>query len=284
MRACLGPLPPRRPAVPLPAGAVDTHCHVIGPESRYPFAEGRTYTPPDSTVEDYRRLRETLGIARSVIVQPGAHGFDNQVTLDAVAALGDSARGVVVVPADISDSALQRMHEGGIRGLRLSSLLRGDAGLDGLPRMAERIAPMGWHILIHLKDAAELVDLAPLVRASAVPVVVDHMARSTGAAGPDSPAFRTLIDLMTMYDHVWTKICSWYRLSDREDHADMQVLADQVLAARPDRVLWGTNWPHPLLFDPPMPDDADLAEQFMGWVGPHAQAVLVENPVRLYGF
>lgn len=284
MRDCLAPLPPRSPETVLPEGAVDTHCHIIGPVTRYPLAEGRTYTPQDAPVSSYLKLRRTLGIDRSVIVQPGAHGFDNRVTVDAVTKIGETARGIVVVPPETPLETLSEMNDNGIRGLRLSTLLRGGSSMEGLPDLARKIEPLGWHILFHLKEANELVDLAPLLRDCPVPVVLDHMARTRGSDGVDSAHFRALINLLETTDHCWTKICSWYRLSNTADHSDVAKLAQKVIAARPDRVLWGSNWPHPLLFEPPMPDDAELVDEFASWAGPELSRILVDNPVQLYGF
>lgn len=288
MRPCLAPDPhPHPPRLRAPAGTCDTHCHVIGPQRRYPFSEPRSYTPPDAPVETYRAVRETLGIDRSVIVQPGAHGFDNTITTDAIAVLGDSARGIAVVPPEITEAELAVLHDKGIRGLRLSTLLSGGVGTDNIARMVEKVAPLGWHILLHLKSADELPALMPMIRHLPVDVVLDHMARVTGVEGVDSPPFRALLELLTKTDSCWTKVCSWYRLSGAAaPFDDMRRMAEAVLAARPDRVLWGTNWPHPLLFDGPMPNDGDLMDQFMDWAGTDAvrQAVLVDNPARLYGF
>ena len=285
MRECLPPVPPRTPSAPLPAGATDTHCHVIGPETLYPFSSERTYTPKDAPVDSYRHLRSVLGIDRSVVVQPGAHGFDNRVTLDAIRSLGAAtARGIAVVPRSVTDKALADLDDGGIRGIRLSTLLRGEDGIGGLPELAERVAPLGWHILIHLKESSELIDLAPMLRTSPAPIVIDHMARTHASEGVGSVQFQTLLDLLADTDHCWTKICSWYRLSDDPSYAAMESLAKAVIATRPDRILWGTNWPHPLLFDPPVPDDAYLVDQFMGWAGDLAEQILVANPERLYGF
>lgn len=288
MRPCLAPDPhPHPPRLRAPAGTCDTHCHVIGPQRRYPFSEPRSYTPPDAPVETYSAVRETLGIDRSVIVQPGAHGFDNTVTTDAIAVLGDSARGIAVVPPEITEAELVVLHDKGIRGLRLSTLLSGGVGTDNIARMAEKVAPLGWHILLHLKSADELPALMPMIRHLPVDVVLDHMARVTGVEGVDSPPFRALLELLTKTESCWTKVCSWYRLSGAAaPFDDMRRMAEAVLAARPDRVLWGTNWPHPLLFDGPMPNDGDLMDQFMDWAGTDAvrQAVLVDNPARLYGF
>lgn len=288
MRPCLGPDPnPRSPAIATPAGACDTHCHIIGPASRFPFAEQRSYTPPDAPIEDYIRLRDVLGIERSVIVQPGAHGVDNRVTLEAVTRLGREARGIAVVKPDIASDELAEMDAAGIRGIRLSTLLSGGLGTDKLAETADKLAPLGWHILLHLRDSSELPDLAPIIRNLPVNVVIDHMGRVTGSEGPNSAAFRCLLELLSTTDHCWTKISSWYRLSDQGwPFDDMRILADAVIEERLERIMWGTNWPHPLLFEPPMPNDGDLMEQMLLWArtAERRQAILVDNPARLYGF
>ncbi len=288
MRDCLGPDPdPRRPTLPIPENTCDTHCHVIGPVARFPFTEPRSYTPPESPFESYMALRRTLGIRRSVIVQPGAHGTDNAVTVDAVERLGGEGRGIVVVKPDVTRDEIAALNERGIRGVRLSTVLAGGLGTDHIATMADRIAPFGWQIVLHLKAADELVALAPVIRALPVDVVIDHMARVTGDEGSASKPFATLLELLAGTDHCWTKICSWYRLSGGgAPYADMRAMAEAVMAARLDRVLWGTNWPHPLLFEPPMPNDGDLMQQFLEWAGSEErrQAVLVDNPARLYGF
>ena len=284
MRSCLAPLAPTKPSSQIPRGLVDTHCHIVGPEGMFPFAEGRSYTPPDAPLEDYLALRNALSIERSVIVQPGAHGFDNRVTLDALAHLGGAALGIAVVPIDISDAALVDLHAGGIRGVRLSSMLRGEAGLDGFDTFARRVAPLGWQIVLHLHEADELLDLEAAIRGAPVPVVVDHMARATGERGVGSPAFQCLLRLLRDCSYCWTKVCSWYRLSSRPDWSDMAPLARAVLETAADRVLWGSNWPHVLMFDPPVPNDAALLDWFLDVAGPDARRVLVDNPVRLYDF
>lgn len=288
MRVGLAPDPnPRIPDFSLPDGVCDTHCHIMGPFDRFPLAENRSYTPPETPLEAYVKLRTVLGIRRSVIVQPGPHGFDNRVTLDAVKRLGADARGIAVVEPDVTHDELAAMNKAGIRGVRLSTMLASGVSTDALGRMAKKVAPFGWHVLLHLKNADELVALAPIVRALPVPVVLDHMARVTGAEGPQSPAFQALLDLLANSDNCWTKICSWYRLSSQPPpYDDMKVLAQAVMQARHDRIIWGTNWPHPILFEPPVPNDGDLMQQMFDWAGSDAlrRAVFVDNPARLYGF
>jgi 2-pyrone-4,6-dicarboxylate lactonase len=288
MATCLPPDPmPAPPLFPVPAGSCDTHCHIMGPASRFPYAEKRSYTPPDAPLENYLAMRRALGLSRSVIVQPGPHGFDNRVTLDAIRRIGPSARGIAVVEPSISYRELERLHELGIRGIRLSTMLHGSAGLDDLTEMATRVVPFDWHILLHLKSARELIELALPIRALPVPVVIDHLGRVTGREGLASIAFRTLIELITDTDHCWTKICSWYRLSNQgAPYPDMERLARTAMEARPDRVLWGSNWPHPMIAEPPMPNDGDLFNQFLAWAETEElrKTILVDNPAALYGF
>jgi predicted TIM-barrel fold metal-dependent hydrolase len=288
MATCLPPdACPAPPLFPVPAGSCDTHCHIFGPVSRFPYAEERAYTPPEASLESYLALRDTLKLSRSVIVQPAPHGFDNAVTLDAIRRIGPEARGIAVIEPSIRYSELERLHEQGIRGIRLSTLLHGNAAFDDLTWMATRIVPFDWHILLHLKSAKELTELALPIRALPVPVVLDHLGRVTGKEGPDSVAFRTLIELLTDTDHCWTKISSWYRLSSQgAPYPDMERLARTVMDVRPDRVLWGSNWPHPIISASPMPNDGDLFNQFLSWAetDERRKTILVDNPAALYGF
>jgi predicted TIM-barrel fold metal-dependent hydrolase len=288
MSTCLPPDPvPAPPLFDVPAGSCDTHCHIMGPAARFPYAEHRSYTPADAPLENYLAMRRVLKLSRSVFVQPGPHGFDNAVTLDAIRRVGEGARGIAVVQPSIGYRELERLHEGGIRGIRLSTMLHGSAGLDDLTEMATRVFPFDWHVVVHLKSARELIDLAMPIRALPVPVVIDHLGRITGSSSLHSAAFRTLIELLTDTDHTWTKISSWYRLSSEgPPYRDMERFARAAMEARPDRILWGSNWPHPMLTEPPMPNDGDLFNQFLAWAetDQRRKAILVDNPAALYGF
>jgi 2-pyrone-4,6-dicarboxylate lactonase len=283
MRPCLAPdSNPHPPRITAPAGTCDTHCHVIGPQSRYPFSEPRSYTPPDSPVEAYRRLRETLGIARSVIVQPGAHGFDNTVTTDAIAALGDSARGIAVVPPDISEEDLAELDAKGIRGLRLSTLLTGGVGTDNIVRMAEKIAPLGWHLVVHF-EADRLETLAPVLKRIPLTMVIDHMGRVDASRGLDQAAFRLLQDLMED-ERFWVKVSGCERISRAgPPFHDAVPFARGLVERFPDRTLWGTDFPHPNIkrF---MPNDGELVD-LLPLIAPTPalmQSLLVDNPTKLY--
>ena len=254
---------------------------------QFPYAPGRGYTPPDCPVDSYLRLLDTLGHDRGVIVHGSAHGADNRVTLHGIAAAPDRLRGVAVI--DPADDALDldAMHAGGIRGVRLSTMLKGAVGSEHLEHMAARILPLGWHIVLHVGDAHEIADLENRIRALPVGVVIDHLGRVRGGEGVAHPGFRALLRLLRDTDHCWAKLSSWYRLSDAgAPYADMTPIARALIGARADRVIWGSNWPHPILWDYPMPNDGDLLDQAMGWAGDAAtvRTIFVDNPARLYDF
>jgi predicted TIM-barrel fold metal-dependent hydrolase len=221
---------------------------------------------------------------RGVIVHSSSHGTDNRVTLDAIAFLGKRCRGIALVAPSISERELERLADGGMRGIRLSTMLKGDLGIEHLGHMAQRLRPLGWHIDLHFDHADELIGLADGLKRLPVDCVVDHLGRVRGAMGVGCAAFQTLLRLLRENDHIWVKICSWYRLSDQgPPYHDMRPFVDALLAARPDRLVWGSNWPHPLLPGAP-PDDIDLLNQFQAWAGTARQMILVDNPAKLFGF
>lgn len=286
---CQGPDPdPRKPVHALPAGATDCHCHVFEDPAKYPLASNRSYTPPLCPLEDYLRLCETLGISRTVQVNASAYGHDNRVTLDAIARLGQHrARGVAGLAPEATEQEIERLHAGGMRGVRLSTMVRGYGGPELLEILARKIRPFGWHVQLHVERSAELAALEPQLLRHPTPLVFDHLGRVRGAEGVGCPGFRTLLRLLTERDDCWVKISSWYRLSDSgpPDYADMKPLAQALVAARPDRCLWGSNWPHPV-WSGPMPNDGELVDLFCEWVPDEElrAQILVANPARLYGF
>jgi 2-pyrone-4,6-dicarboxylate lactonase len=268
----------------MPAGACDCHAHVIGPPEKFPYVPERSYTPPTATLAAYQSLHRVLGIDRAVIVQPSVHGTDNRVTLEAIAAYGPKARGVAVVDESVDDRALARLNDGGIRGVRLNVLFGGGVGLHALEPLTGRIADMGWHVQL-LLDARDLVELAPRLRKLRVPVVVDHMGHMNVAHGIDHPGFRMLVDLVR--DGVcWIKLSGNYRISaEGPPYRDAIPFARALIEAGPQRMVWGTDWPHPALNDY-MPNDGDLLDALDDYA-PEAdlkRAILVDNPARLYGF
>ena len=286
---CQGPDPrPRKPKFSIPAGATDCHCHLFEEPGKYPLAANRSYTPPLCPLSDYLKLMETLGLARTVQVNASAYGHDNSVTLDAIAALGQSrARGVAGLHPDATGREIKRLHAGGMRGVRLSTSVKGYGGPELLEIMGRKIQPFGWHVQLHVDDGRELAGLEqPLLR-HPTPLVFDHLGRVRGADGVGSPGFQVLLRVLKRRDDCWVKISSWYRLSNSgpPDYADMKPLAAALVAARPDRVVWGSNWPHPI-WSGHMPNDGDLLDLFCEWVPDEdlRMQILVTNPARLYGF
>ena len=282
---CLGPDPaPRPPRFTVPAGACDCHAHVIAPPEVYPFVPERSYTPPPAPLSAYQALHRVLGIERAVIVQPSVHGTDNRVTLEAIAGYGPSARGVAVVPAEVSDETLTELHDGGIRGLRLNVLFGGGVGLHALEPLAERIAPMGWHLQL-LLDASSFDELLPRLRRLKVPVVVDHMGFMPADKGLEHPGFQALLAAVRE-GIAWIKLSGNYRIStEGPPYRDAIPFARALIEAGPSRMLWGSDWPHPALTEL-MPNDGDLLDALDDYAPEPdmKRAILVDNPARLYGF
>jgi predicted TIM-barrel fold metal-dependent hydrolase len=235
------------PLADMPAGAIDVHNHIVGPQSKYPMYEKRTYTPPEASVAQLRALRTQLGVARNVIVQPSFYGFDNSCLVDALKELGNSARGVAVVPLDVSDVELKRLAAAGVTGVRLNLATFGitdpKAAADAINSFAPRFVALGWHIQVN--TSLPVVDgLAPLIGDVKVPVVLDHIANAEAEKGVNQKGFGALVELVKARN-VYVKLSAPYNLSKRDDWADVTPLAKALIAAGPDRMLWGTNWPHP---------------------------------------
>lgn len=279
-----------RPRVQLPDNATDCHCHVYQDEARYPLIAQRSYTPATATLEQYQEMCDQVGIHRTVQVSASVYGTDNSLTLDVIAALGlHRARGVAGLSADVSADELRRLHEGGMRGVRLSTHVKGYGGTDGLDAMAERIRPYGWHVQVHVANIEELVALENTLMHAPVPLVFDHMGAVTGNQGVDNPGFQTLLRILRQRDDCWTKISSWYRRSSEgtPNYEDMGPIVQALVATRPDRLVFGTNWPHPALFAPTVvPDDGHLINRFCDWIPDPItrERIWVDNPATLYGF
>lgn len=286
MHACPGPdRHPRTPGFRMPPGACDTHVHVFGPAARFPYSPQRSYTPEDCTFEDLAALHRTLGIDRAVIVHGGAHGTDNSATLDALDRDPQRLRGVAVIPSGLPEAEIADMHRRGMRGCRMSTVVSGGASFDHLERLSAETFDLGWHLVLHFNRASELVDVAARLERIRSPFVLDHMARIGGAEGVESLPFKVLMSLLDT-DRCYVKLASLYRLSALPyPHPDMLPMIERVVEARPDRVIWGSNWPHPIC-PVPMPNDGDLVDLIPLWL-PDAQAqhlALVETPAALYGF
>jgi len=288
---------PSQPRFQLPPGAVDAHCHVFGPGAEFPFAPERKYTPCDASKAQLFALRDHLGFARNVIVQATCHGADNRAMADACAHSGGRARGVATVKRSISDRELQELHAAGVRGVRFNFVKRlvDFTPKDELLDIARRIKPLGWHVVIYFEavELAGLWDLAAAVHDDAgVTAVVDHMGRPDVTKPVDGPEFALFLRFMHEHANVWSKVSCPERLSvagPRALHGEQAAYRDVVPFARAvieqfaERVLWGTDWPHPNLKDH-MPDDGLLVD-FIPHIATTAalqHQLLVANPMRLY--
>ncbi|WP_439574747.1 amidohydrolase family protein [Phreatobacter sp.] len=284
--ACASPdRNPRRPRFAMPPGACDTHVHVFGPAAIHPFSPARSYTPEDCTPEDLDDLHVVLGIDRAVIVHGGAHGTDNSATLAALDRRPDRLRGVAVIPSGLPQATIEDMHRRGMRGCRMSTVVSGGASFDHLARLADETRDFGWHLVLHFHRARELLDVEPALKACGSSFVLDHLARITAAEGVDSAPFAAVLRLLDS-DRCWVKLASLYRLSSEAyPHEDMLPLIHRVVEHRPDRILWGSNWPHPIC-PVAMPNDGDLVDLVPLWIPDEAnrRLALVDNPAMLYGF
>ena len=278
-------LTPSTPAYRPPPGAVDAHCHVFGPMAEFPFSPKSKYLPQDAGPDLLFALRDRLGFARNVIVQASCHFTDNAATLNAIAKSNGMARGVAVVDPTIDDAALEALHDGGIRGVRFNFLKRlvDDAPKDKFLDVARRVARLGWHVVVYF-EADTLAELRPFLAAIPVPIVIDHLGRPDIAQGPngaDITAFRALLDSR---GDIWTKVTCPDRLSPQgEPYDDFVAVVRPLVADYSDRVLWGTDWPHPNM-EHRIPDDGGLVD-VIPRIAPSAalqQKLLVDNPMRLY--
>jgi 2-pyrone-4,6-dicarboxylate lactonase len=282
---CRGPDPnPQPPREALPDGACDAHSHVFGPRDRFPYAPDRPYTPPDAPFEGLRRVHDVLGIGRAVIVQARCHGTDHRATLDAIARSFGRWRGVGTVDGHESDRDFAALHDGGIRGVRFGFVrhLGGAPDLRLFERTLDRLPELGWHLVLHVEGDG-ILDWTERLRRLRVPFVIDHMARVRAADGLDQPAFRALLDLMR-HPLAWVKISGPERISATgAPFLDAVPFARALVAAAPDRVLWGIDWPHPNVAGD-MPNDGHLVDLLHLAVPDVAgrRAVLVDNPTRLY--
>jgi 2-pyrone-4,6-dicarboxylate lactonase len=284
---------PSVPAFALPPGAVDAHCHVFGPGSEFPYAPERKYTPCDASKQQLFALRDHLGFDKNVIVQATCHGADNRALVDALRASSNRARGVATVDRGISDAALREMHEAGVRGTRFNFVKRlvDFTPRDVLLEIAHRIAPMGWHVVVYF-EAVDLPELWDFFTALPTTVVVDHMGRPDVRKPVDGPEFELFVRMMREHETIWSKVSCPERLSvsgppardgERNAYRDVVPFARRLVETFPDRVLWGTDWPHPNLKDH-MPDDGLLVD-FIPHIArtPELQhSLLVDNPMRLY--
>ena len=276
---------PSKPGFAPPPGAVDSHCHVFGPSSLFPYAARRKYTPCDASKDQLFALRDHLGFSRNVIVQASCHGTNNDALVDALQTAGDLARGVAVVAHDIADEDLIELHHAGVRAVRFNFVKR---LVDATPRqvfvdIAGRIAKLGWHIVVYF-EAQDLEELVPFLRQLPTIVVVDHMGRPDVSKGIDHEDFRRFVKLLADCKNFWTKVSCPERLTIAgPDYDDVVPFSRMLVDKFSDRVLWGTDWPHPNMKSH-MPDDGKLVDMIARIATDRAkqQALLVDNPMRLY--
>lgn len=276
---------PKKPAFQVPSGAVDAHCHIFGPSDKFPYSEARKYTPYDAPTEKLFALRDHLGFERNILVQASCHGKNNDAMVDCLARSNGRARGVAIVDLTISDEELQNLHEAGVRAVRFNFLKR---LVDPTPKseylkIAKRVAAMGWHIVVYF-EAEELEDIAPFLEEIPAITVIDHMGRPDIEAGVAHPTFRRFIQLLSDNPNFWVKVSCPERLSvTGPPYDDVVPFSKEIVERFPDRVLWGTDWPHPNM-KTHTPDDGLLVDRI-----PHIaptkelqRKLLVDNPMRLY--
>jgi len=274
---------PSKPKLKLPRGACDVHFHVFGPQAKFPFAANRSYTPADAPKEKLFALHKHLGIERGVMVQSAAHGFDNSAGADLIAARKGDYVGVALLPADASVDTLKKHHAQGFRGVRFNYMKHLGEGtpIDQVMLMAKKLADIGWHLQIHL-DSSLIGEMAPKLRASPVPVVIDHMGRVDASQGLEQKPFRELLALLRD-ERIWVKVSGCERSSRQSSPwKDAIPFARKLVEEFPERTLWGTDWPHPNLKE--IPDDGVMADN-LAEIAPserQRQALLVDNPSRLY--
>ena len=287
---CAGPDPhPHQPAFVAPPGATDCHAHVFGPAGRYPYFGRRIYTPPDALPSAYWGMLGALGITRAVLVQPSVYGTDNRAMLDAMAGEKRRMRGVAVVEETIADAELARMHESGVRGIRFNIVdvkpeEKGKLPIETVRRMAERVKPLGWHIQF-LMHVDEFPELDRMFAGFPVDIVIDHYGYMATSKGIAHPGFQALLNLLRG-GRCWVKFTGAYRIS-REDmpYGDVVPYARALVDAAPERIVWGTDWPHPK-HEKRMPNDGEMCDRLLDWIPDARQRrlALVDNPARLYGF
>jgi 2-pyrone-4,6-dicarboxylate lactonase len=276
---------PHQPRFVPPPGACDAHCHIFGPGAVFPYDPKAAYHPHDAPFEALVKLHDFLGLARAVIVHASCHGADMRATLDGIARSGGRFRGTAIVDETCTEAHLRRLHEGGIRGVRFNFVrhLGGPPEWGFFHRTVAQAHALGWHLILHL-DAQDVVDYDGTFRKLPLPIVIDHMARVDAAGGLGQPPFKVLLEFMKN-ENTWVKVCGAERVSSAgPPFTDAIPFARALIEAAPERILWGTDWPHPNVKI--MPNDGDLVD-LIPLMMPDAatqKQILVDNPARLYGF
>lgn len=288
---CPPPREPTQPIVPTPPNACDTHCHVFGPASQFPYADERSYTPPEAPLAKYLAVLDTLGMSRGALVQGSAHGRDNSAVLDALERHPERLRGVAVAPADTPPTELRRWHSVGVRGLRFNHYFRdgqlhyrGGVPLDAARTLGSVMKDLGWHAQLWI-DVKDLPDTIPILKEIGLPVVIDHMGRTDARLGTSAPGFQGLLRLLGE-GGCWVKLSGAHRVGRAApDYPDARAFHEALVSGNPDRLVWGSDWPHPRM-EGEMPDAGHLLDLFNAWTPDAAvrKRILVDNPARLYGF
>ena len=289
LRVTLPPDPnPRKPRFTPPAGTCDTHFHVFGPPHLFPYVESRRYTPPAAPIEHFLGMAAVVGIARGIMVQPQVHCWDSASTLDAIAKGEGRLRGMIHANPDFTEADHRKLHQGGVRGVRFNCVERNGGGFDErrLNQVVGRVQALGWPVDLHI-EADFLERHAELVRRIPLPVIIDHFGNVSARTGKTGPAFKILMDLMGE-GHVWLKISGADRLMSRGGrYEEIVPLARDLIARAPERIIWGTDWPHSNIFKHgEMPNDGDLMSMMLDFAPDETvrRKILVDNPARLFGF
>jgi predicted TIM-barrel fold metal-dependent hydrolase len=272
------------PKLKAPTNACDCHMHIY--DSRFPVAPNAKLRPADATVDAYRLLQKRIGTTRNVVVTPSTYGTDNACTLDAMAKLGATARGVAVVNTSVTDAELRRLNSLGIRGIRFNLVQSGATTVEMLEPLSKRVNDLGWHVQIHMLGD-QIVEVADLLKRLPSPIVFDHMARIPEPAGVDHPAFALVLNLIDK-GRTWVKLSGAYQdtRTGPPAYADVSKVARAYVKAAPERLVWGSDWPHPTEKADAKPDDAVLFDLMLDWAPDEAtrNRILVENPAKLYQF
>jgi len=288
---CPPPREPTRPVVATPPKACDTHCHVFGPASQFPYAADRSYTPPDAPLSKYLAMLDTLGFERGALVQGSAHGRDNAAMLDALERHPDRLRGVAVADRDTAAVDFGTWDALGVRGLRFNHFFRdgqlhyrGGVPLEDAKILSPILRDLGWHLQLWI-DVKDLPDTIPVLKEIDLPVVIDHMGRTNAQAGVNAPGFQALLRLLGE-GGCWVKLSGAHRVSKQApDYPDARALHTALVKENPEQLVWGSDWPHPRMEDE-MPNAGHLLDLFNEWTEDDAirRRILVDNPARLYGF
>ena len=273
-----------KPRTKAPANATDCHHHIY--DHRFPASPTATLLPPDASVADYRKLQERLGTRRNVVVQPSTFGTDNRLLIESLAQFGPTARGIVMLDRSVGSDELKRLNDKGVRGVRFGTRLPGGAPMDDMEPVARKIADLGWHIQL-VSEGDRILEWKDVLGRLPTPVVFDHMGHLPEPEGAQHPAFRVIADLVQRRG-AWIKLTGAYILSKvgPPTYADRSELAKAYVKLAPERLVWGSDWPHPTSKADAKPDDAVLFDLVSDWAPDETvrNRILVDNPAKLYGF